>query len=167
MPLVVVIGIDNCGATFNIAFSFIPTETAIDYTFIFDLMKTMIFYECVLPRVVLAGQGSGIQPALRTGWTSDEDGVFAQLYEWHCFQNKRKCIFGQRTYSKKDELDFIWDKVNAWLQYTDLASLDKYHQQLLDILLPSERSYLLYSVLNGSVRSDMGFDRAGLCQGRL
>jgi hypothetical protein len=23
------------------------------------------------------------------------------------------------------------------------------------------------SVLNGSVRSDMGFDRAGLCQGRL
>jgi len=145
MPLVVVIGIDNCGAMFNIAFSFIRTEVAIDYTFIFRHMKTMIFHECVLPRVVLADQGSGIQAALHTGWTSDEDGVFAQLCEWHCFQNIWKCIFGQRTYSKMEELDFIWDKGNAWLQCTDLASLNQYHQQLLDILLPSERSYLLHN----------------------
>lgn len=111
MPLVVVVGIDNCDATFNIAFSYIRTESTTDYSFVLQNLQGIVFVDCPLPKVVLADQGEGIQAALKKEWASLD--VISQLCEWHCFTNIQKRVYRSRTYTEKSELQPIWTKVLA------------------------------------------------------
>jgi hypothetical protein len=42
MPLVVAVGMDNCGATFNIAFSYTRTESTTDYRFVLRHIQEIV-----------------------------------------------------------------------------------------------------------------------------
>ena len=56
MPLANIVGITNTGHTFSLAFSFIRSESADNFDFIFDFLDELVFYNVPRPRVVLSDQ---------------------------------------------------------------------------------------------------------------
>jgi hypothetical protein len=138
MPLVNVVGIDNCGLTFNSAFSFIRSESAHDMRFILTNLRILMFNDCPIPRVIIADQGRGLQSALKECMP----GVYAQLCEWHALENMRQCVYKNRTYKSKDELLWLWEHMRNWLQCDDLTKVDEMRAILYSHLKPAEHNYI-------------------------
>ena len=63
MPLSVLVGITNIGATFPIAFVFISAESASMFRWVHEQLTSMIFYNYSLPKVVVGDFAKGFMAA--------------------------------------------------------------------------------------------------------
>jgi hypothetical protein len=63
LPLSVLVGIDNCGKTFPIAFCYITSEAAASFRFIADQLTDFAFYDCPEPAVIVGDFSKGLGAA--------------------------------------------------------------------------------------------------------
>jgi hypothetical protein len=63
MPLSVLVGITNTGATFPLAFVFISAESASMFRWVHEQLTSIIFYDCLLPKVVVGDFAKGLMAA--------------------------------------------------------------------------------------------------------
>ena len=64
MLLTNIVGITNAGRTFSLAFSFIRSESAENFDFIFSSLDELVFYNVPRPQIVLSDQAKGFIKSL-------------------------------------------------------------------------------------------------------
>lgn len=148
LPLSVPVGITNTNLTFQIAFSFIPSESAKSFDFVEEQMKLLMWYDCHKPRVVVGNQAKGLIALMAQAETrqvrvggAPEDRVILQLCEHHAAQNIRKRVLQAGKYNKDqyNELTgFLWDYIKS----RTLPELEGRRERLLTELKTGEREYL-------------------------
>jgi hypothetical protein len=60
MPLSVMVGINNIGKTFPMAFCYITSESAISFKWVSEQLTDLIFYDCLWPMVVCGDFSKGL-----------------------------------------------------------------------------------------------------------
>ena len=61
MPLIDVLGVTNTGHSFLLAFCFVTSESADNWSFVLRCLQTTVFEGLPLPRVVITDQGLGLR----------------------------------------------------------------------------------------------------------
>jgi hypothetical protein len=61
--LSVLVGIDNCGKTFPIAFCYITSKAAASFRFTADQLTDFAFYDCPEPAVIVGDFSKGLRAA--------------------------------------------------------------------------------------------------------
>ena len=64
LPLSVMVGIDNRGRTFPMAYCYITSESAASFKFVADQLSDLIFYDCPEPAVVVGDFSKGLGAAM-------------------------------------------------------------------------------------------------------
>ena len=64
LPLSVMVGIDNCGKTFPIAYCYITSESAASFKFISDQLSDLVFYDCPEAAVIVGDFAKGLGAAI-------------------------------------------------------------------------------------------------------
>lgn len=116
MPLANVVGITNTGRTFSLAFSFIRSESAENFNFIFNSLDELVFYNLPRPKIVLSDQAKGFIKSLNDSWASET--TFHQLCEWHMFQNiKKRPVEGAYNKEQQDRIQhLVWKYIHCLTQ---------------------------------------------------
>lgn len=137
MPLANIVGITNTGRTFSLAFSFIRSESAENFDFIFSSLDELVFYDIPCPRVVLSDQAKGFIKSLADQWSSY---TFHQLCEWHMVQNIKKRLV-EGAYNK-DQQDHIQHLVWKYIHNTRQDKVEEVRNNLYYELHVAERQYM-------------------------
>lgn len=113
MPLANIVGITNTGRTFSLTFSFIRSESAENFDFIFQSLDELVFYNIPCPRIVLSDQAKGFIKSLSAHWTSDH--TTHQLCEWHMVQNiKKRLVEGAYNKQQQDHIQhLLWKYIHC------------------------------------------------------
>jgi MULE transposase domain len=61
--LSVIVGIDNCGKTFPIAFCYITSKSAASFRFVANQLTNLAFYDCPKPAVIVGDFSKGLRAA--------------------------------------------------------------------------------------------------------
>lgn len=64
LPLSVVVGINNCGRTFPIAYCYITLESAASFKFVSNQLSDLAFYNCPKAAVVVGDFSKGLGAAM-------------------------------------------------------------------------------------------------------
>jgi hypothetical protein len=64
LPLTIMTGINNTGAFFPLAFSFLPSESKVCFDFIFQFLRELVWEEYALPVVVVRDLAQGLAASL-------------------------------------------------------------------------------------------------------
>jgi len=64
LPLSVIVGIDNCGKTFPIAYCYITSESAASFKFAADQLMDLVFYDCPEAAVIVGDFSKGLGAAV-------------------------------------------------------------------------------------------------------
>jgi hypothetical protein len=64
LPLSVMVGIDNCGKTFPIAYCYITSESAASFKFVADQLSDLAFHDCPEAAVVVGDFFKGLGAAI-------------------------------------------------------------------------------------------------------
>ena len=64
LPLSVMVGIDNCGKTFPIAYCYITAESAASFKFVADQLTDLSFYDCPEAAVIVGDFSKGLGAAV-------------------------------------------------------------------------------------------------------
>lgn len=145
MPLVSVTGITNFNATFLLCLCFIRTENQVDLDHVFSLMKILFWNDCPAPQVIITDQESALLASISTHHPEAKH----QLCTWHMFQNiwGRVCSIRKKP-SVSDEkrqqeiLQSIGQAIWQWIHCEDIDKLGRFCDNLVDLLLPSEVTYV-------------------------
>jgi hypothetical protein len=81
IPLSVLIGITNTGATFPIAFIFISAESASIFRWVYEQLTSIIFYNYSLPKIVVGDFAKGFIAAFieaKTETEQENDDILAR-----------------------------------------------------------------------------------------
>jgi hypothetical protein len=63
LPLSVVVGIDNCGKTFPVAYCYIASESAASFKFVSDQLSDLAFNDCPEAAVIVGDFSKGLGAA--------------------------------------------------------------------------------------------------------
>jgi hypothetical protein len=64
LPLNVMVGVDNCGKTFPLAYCYITSESAASFKWIAELLTDLVFYDCPEPKVIVGDFPKGLGAAI-------------------------------------------------------------------------------------------------------
>jgi hypothetical protein len=64
LPLSVMVGINNCGKTFPIAYCYITSESAASFKFVADQLSDLAFYDCPEAAIVVGDFSKGLGAAI-------------------------------------------------------------------------------------------------------
>jgi len=140
LPLAVMVGIDNTGATFPIAYCYITSESAASFQWIAEQLTELAFYDCPEPALIIEDFSKGLGAAVAAKAKADlaESGladvlirqedldfldatevvvgegqrVKLQLCEWHAIQAIKRRLVAARRYPKEQREEII-EKINA------------------------------------------------------
>lgn len=139
MPLIVAVGITNCGSTFPVAYSHCPSESTQSYEFFFECLKKEFFKENIpFCRVIIGDQAAGLISAISLILPNT---VF-QICDWHAVAAMVK-KFTQSGGYNSERIDALKNLCWAYVQSPSFADLDINRQQLLNTLRPPEQQYIL------------------------
>ena len=71
LPLSVIVGIDNTGKTFPLAFCYITSESAASFKWISEQLTEYIFYDCPEPRIITGNFSKGLGAAIAAKAAAD------------------------------------------------------------------------------------------------
>jgi hypothetical protein len=60
LPLSVMVGIDNCGKTFPVAYCYITSESAASFKFVAGQLTDLVFYDCPEAEVIVGDFAKGL-----------------------------------------------------------------------------------------------------------
>lgn len=138
MPLANIVGITNTGRTFSLAFSFIRSESAENFNFIFTSLDELVFCDIPRPKVVLSDQAKGFIKSLSQQWNPQQ--TFHQLCEWHMVQNIKKRI-AEGSYNKEQQ-DHIQHLVWKYIHCVRKDGVEEARRELYFELHIAERDYM-------------------------
>ena len=104
--LLVIIGITSTNKNFPAAYSFVKSEAAVSFNFLFDSFKHFVFSNDIAePRVVLADQAAGLIAAMPV-WMPN---CLLQHCSWHVSQNITKRLTEKRYLAneRKEIINYI------------------------------------------------------------
>jgi MULE transposase domain len=64
LPLSVMVGVDNTGSTFPLAFCYITSESAVSFEWIANQLTDLIFYDCPEPKLIIGDFSKGLGAAV-------------------------------------------------------------------------------------------------------
>jgi MULE transposase domain len=133
LPLGVMVGIDNTGRTFPVAYCYITSESAASFKWIAEQLTDLVFYDCPEPALIVGDFSKGLGAAVAAKATADLAGleptdeclapeddlleavdvvvgestrIRLQLCEWHAIEaiKRRFIAVGRYTKEKREEL---------------------------------------------------------------
>jgi MULE transposase domain len=64
LPLSIMVGIDNCGKTFPVAYCYITSESAASFKFVARQLTDLVFYDCPEAEVIIGDFAKGLGAAV-------------------------------------------------------------------------------------------------------
>ena len=71
LPLSIMVGIDNCGKTFPIAYCYITSESVAFFKFVAEQLTDLVFYDCPKAVVIVEDFSKGLGAAVAAKATID------------------------------------------------------------------------------------------------
>ena len=169
LPLSVMVGIDNTGATFPMAYCYITSESAASFKWIAEQLTELAFYNCPKPALIIGDFSKGLGAAVAAKAAADlasleptdeiiieqddpdfpdvtevvvDKGqkIYLQLCEWHAIQAIKRRLVAAGRYSKERREEII-NKINQWVK-ADIDSLNEKRDELLKELHDEEKEYI-------------------------
>ena len=66
LPLSIMVGIDNCGKIFPIAYCYITSESAASFKFVAEQLTDLVFYDCSEAVIIVGDFSKGFGAAVAT-----------------------------------------------------------------------------------------------------
>ena len=136
LPLTIMTGINNTGASFPLAFSFLPSESKVCFDFIFQSLRELVWEEYASPVVVIGDLAQGLAVSLPC---SMPDSI-PQYCEWHAFESIKKHLIDSRY--AKEKLNTMKPLIWSYLQTETPSTLQTIRAKLLKALKSPEVRYI-------------------------
>ena len=136
LPLTIVTGISNTGASFPLAFSFLPSESKVCFDFIFQSLKELVWEEYAPPVVVVGDLAQGLAASLPLSMPDSTP----QYCEWHAFESIKKHLIDSGY--AKEKLNTTKPLIWSYLQAETPSALETNRAKLLKALKSPEVRYI-------------------------
>ena len=172
LPLSIMVGIDNCGKTFPIAYCYITSESAASFKFVAEQLTDLVFYDCPEAVVIVGDFFKGLGAAVAAKAAIDhglvdimEDALVCPPHRDQEIPEAAKVLITE-TQSvllqlcewhavaaikrrliaagkyKKERRDELISMIWGWVQATSIEELNKYRTKLLEALEHEEANYI-------------------------
>src|SRR5436305_2822188 len=173
LPLSIMVGIDNCGKTFPIAYCYITSESAASFKFVAEQLTDLVFYDCPEAAIIVGDFSKGLGAAVAAKAAIDhglvdimEDALVCPPHRDQEIPEAAKVLITE-TQSvllqlcewhavaaikrrliaagkyKKERRDELISMTWGWVQATSIEELNKYRTKLLEALEHEEANYIM------------------------